>query len=71
MWDPNKNYCNKNFKILLASLLMAISLLLIVSIYCYIKIYFIKEHLLPCCDTSNKLKEIYLNNRIKKNEQKI
>ena len=69
MWDPNKNYCNKNFNILLASLLMAISLLLIVSIYCYIKIYFIKEHLLPRCGTSNKLKEIYLNNRIKKKKK--
>ena len=69
-----KNNCNKScsnsncynkFYVLLAFLLSTIEVLIAVSIYyCFIKHRPKQTNLLPCRDTSNKLKEININDII-------
>ena len=55
----------KHFCILLAFLWISMSLLIAVSIYyCFIKHRPKQTNLLPCRDTSNKLKEININDII-------
>ena len=67
-FNKKKVTCKKeNFYILLTFLLIPISLLIIAGIYCYlIKHQLKQEHLLAYYDTSNKLKEIDINNMIRK-----
>ena len=49
----------QNFYILIAFLLITIALLIVVSIYCYLKNYRVKQKdLLPVEVTNNELKEI-------------
>ena len=60
----NKNKATskmQNFYILLAFLLITTTLLIAVSIYCYLIIYWAKQkHLLPFHDKNNKLKQKHL-----------
>ena len=61
------NAAPTNFYDLLPFLLITIALLIAVSFYCYlIKCRAKQNHLLPYYDTSNKLKEIDMNNIMKK-----
>ena len=54
-----KQLQNAKFYILLAFLLIAITLLISVSIYCYLIKYQAKQkHLLPFRDTNNELREV-------------
>ena len=57
--DERKATCKiQNFYILLAFLLIATSLLIAVSTYCYLIKYRAKQkHLLPLHDTNNELRE--------------
>ena len=56
---PSKTIAIKNFYSLLVFLLITISLLIIVSIYCYLIKYQSKQdHLLPYYVINNKLKGI-------------
>ena len=49
----------KKFYILLVFLLITIALLVVVSIYCYLMKYKVKQkHLLPFYVTNNELKEV-------------
>ena len=59
-FNEKKAICKtQNFYILLAFLLITISLLIAVSIYCYlIKYRAIQKHLLPFHVTNNELKEM-------------
>ena len=53
--EKNITFKTQSFYILLASLLITISLLIAVSIYCYLIRYWAKQkHLLPCHDTKLK-----------------
>ena len=59
--DKKKAVCKtQNFYILLALLLITITLLITVSIYCYF-IKYQRKTLLPFCNTNNKLNKFYID----------
>ena len=59
--EKNITCKTQNFFILLGFLLITISLLIAVSVYCHLMKYWAKQkHLLPFCDA--KLKQVYINN---------
>ena len=66
IFNEEKLSCKiENFYILLTFVLIAMSLLIIVNIYCYFMKHRSKQkYLLPYHDTSKKLKEIDINNII-------
>ena len=52
-------YKTQNFYVLLTFLLITIALLIVVSIYCYLIKYLLKQkHLLPFHDTINEIREV-------------
>ena len=64
-----KQLVKSKIYILLAFLLITIALLIVVSIYCYLIKYRVKQSpLLPFHDTNNELRELYFNKCIMKME---
>ena len=61
-FNEKKSTCKmQNFYILFEFLLITTTLLIAVSIYCYLIIYWAKQkHLLPFHDKNNKLKQKHL-----------
>ena len=59
--EKKSTYKMQNFYILFEFLLITTTLLIAVSIYCYLIIYWAKQkHLLPFHDKNNKLKQKHL-----------